>query len=259
MVTLRGPDWRVDNVQAVLFDKDGTLIDLHRYWGGITQRRALALAIHLGWPHERTSALERVMGFDRVSQRLLPQGPVGLLPRDEVIRSALHYVAAQGASLSYDEASVVFAAVHSALPIESADLVSVIPAALPLLTALREAGVLMAVVTSDSFDATVATLAQWDLARYFDVVLGRDSCNAPKHTGVPARIALERLGVAPANAICVGDAPMDAQMAQASACAACIGVATGQLDTAALRSYSSYVVDSLAQVTVHSRKDVLCP
>ena len=43
MINFKTKDWQIKNIETVLFDKDGTLIDLHYFWGKMTQMRSLAV------------------------------------------------------------------------------------------------------------------------------------------------------------------------------------------------------------------------
>ena len=43
MIKLNTEKWSIENIKTVLFDKDGTFIDLHFFWGKMTQLRALEL------------------------------------------------------------------------------------------------------------------------------------------------------------------------------------------------------------------------
>lgn len=257
LVNLVARNWQLAGIKTVLFDKDGTFIDLHRYWGGITQRRAVAIARHFGGPALNEASLECVMGYDRDTGRLLSTGPVGLKSRDEVIASVVQHTAGIGISVPPESLADLFDQVHAAIPSELTLLVRVIPEAVALLEALRAVGVTLGVVTSDSVVTTEATLAQWNLAHYFSVVVGRESCDGPKITGLPARLALDLLSAEPAHTICIGDAPMDAFMAQNAGLAACVGVATGQLGASDLLAYTPHVVKSLADLRVTPHRPVV--
>ena len=39
-ISLRTENWEINNIEAILFDKDGTFIDLHYFWGKMTELRA---------------------------------------------------------------------------------------------------------------------------------------------------------------------------------------------------------------------------
>ena len=41
MINLISKKWTLKNIDTVLFDKDGTFIDLHYFWGKMTEMRAL--------------------------------------------------------------------------------------------------------------------------------------------------------------------------------------------------------------------------
>ena len=40
MISLKTNNWEITNIETVLFDKDGTFIDLHYFWGKMTELRA---------------------------------------------------------------------------------------------------------------------------------------------------------------------------------------------------------------------------
>ena len=39
MLVLKTKNWQLDNIETVIFDKDGTFIDLHYFWGKMTELR----------------------------------------------------------------------------------------------------------------------------------------------------------------------------------------------------------------------------
>ena len=43
MINLKTSIWEIKNIDTVLFDKDGTIQDLHIYWGQIIRMRSRAL------------------------------------------------------------------------------------------------------------------------------------------------------------------------------------------------------------------------
>jgi phosphoglycolate phosphatase-like HAD superfamily hydrolase len=82
------------------------------------------------------------------------------------------------------------------------------------------------------------------------VIVGRDSTVEPKVSGVPARRAMEELGVGGSETVCLGDAPMDAVMGRAAGCRATIAVATGQVPLPVLREHTPFVTPTLEHVAV---------
>lgn len=250
MVEVSSNKWKIDKVSAVLFDKDGTFIDSHCYWGAIIVARSLAICDAFGLDDNSLEGLERSMGFCRRTGRLLPAGPIALVSREEVIAHIIRHLASQNVKVAFDDVARLFREVHKKMLYRIDECVRPILDAKPLFDALQKKCVPMAVVTTDSIDNTQAILSKLGLSDYFSTVVGKESSNQPKETGEPALIAIKELGVAAAGVICIGDAPMDILMARNSGCRACIGVATGQIPAEELLRHTPYVVSKLSELSV---------
>lgn len=88
--------------------------------------------------------------------------------------------------------------------------------AIEVLTALREAGVPMAVCTNKPDDATLAVLGDLGLLLYFTVVIGGTSGLPRKPDPAILLEAARRLGVAACDCLMVGDALPDVAAARAA-------------------------------------------
>lgn len=248
-VSISANGWRLDKVSAILFDKDGTFVDSHKYWGRIILHRSQAIceAFHLGSAY--IERLEVVMGFSRESRCLLANGPIALVSRDEVIDCVTKYLLDQRVGVSNHRIEKIFEGVHHEME-KIDEHIQLIPEALPLFRALKKRGIKLAVVTTDAIKNTEMTLDKLGLQGYFSAIVGRESCKEPKASGVPATIALSKMGMSAEESICIGDAPMDMQMALKSGCQASIGVATGQVSESDLRKVTPYVVGRLSELLV---------
>jgi phosphoglycolate phosphatase-like HAD superfamily hydrolase len=111
----------------------------------------------------------------------------------------------------------------------------------PVLDACRAAGLRLAVVTTKRTRVAQAVLDAGDIAGYFATVVGADAAPRPKPDAAPARVALERLGVAPGAATVVGDTEFDVGMALAAGCRA-VGAGWGYRPPAALRAAGAAAV-----------------
>lgn len=85
-----------------------------------------------------------------------------------------------------------------------------------LLRALAGRGVRLAVLSNKPDPLTVATIEGLGLAPLFSVVLGHRDAFPRKPDPTSARFVLERLGVRPAEALYVGDTPIDLRTARAA-------------------------------------------
>lgn len=247
--TLAGPRWTLEGVGAVLFDKDGTVVDLHRYWGEIIRRRARAVMAHYGWEESLFPEVCGGMGLSPEG-RLLAEGPTGLASREEIIRVLCTRMASLGRDCSEQVVGEIFSAVHEKLFPAIVRFLALLPGVAEFAGALKSAGVRTAIVTSDTVPSSRASLEHLGVARHFDLVVGRDSTPEPKVSGIPARRAMEELGVSGSETVCLGDAPMDVVMGRAAGCRATIAIATGQVPLTVLRDHTPFVAPSLEQLAV---------
>jgi pyrophosphatase PpaX len=98
---------------------------------------------------------------------------------------------------------------------------------------LDAAGCQMAIVTSKVGFMAERALVHTGLAPYMRFVIASDSTERHKPDPEPVRMALERLGCLPTDAIFVGDSPYDMQAAHAAGVHA-LGVAWGAFAATAL-------------------------
>jgi phosphoglycolate phosphatase len=90
------------------------------------------------------------------------------------------------------------------------------PGVREVLEALSEAGLGQAICTNKPEAITRQVLSGLGIAGYFDVVIGGDSLPRNKPDPLPLRTALTRLGVAPRQALMVGDSAIDVETAHAA-------------------------------------------
>ncbi|WP_322106950.1 phosphoglycolate phosphatase [Paraburkholderia sp. J41] len=175
-------------IEAALIDLDGTMVDTaDDFAAGLNGMLAQLDA-------EETSR-EEVMGY-------VGKGS------EHLIRSVLApRFAAQDAQARFDEALALYQDEYAKINGRYTHLYPEVEAGL---AALREAGVKLACVTNKPHRFAVELLAQYGLAHYFEVVLGGDSLPRKKPDPLPMLTACERLGVAPAATVAIGDSENDA-------------------------------------------------
>ena len=86
---------------------------------------------------------------------------------------------------------------------------TIYPNLLPLLNAAQAANIKMAVVTNKRESLSAKLLFRLGLHHYFDVLVGGDTLPKRKPDPDTIELALQRLGVAPQEAIMVGDSEAD--------------------------------------------------
>jgi phosphoglycolate phosphatase len=84
------------------------------------------------------------------------------------------------------------------------------------LLALRERGLRLACVTNKPQAFAEALLVAAELAQFFELVLGGDALTRRKPDPLPMLVACERLNIAPAQMLAIGDSSNDALAARAA-------------------------------------------
>ena len=85
MVNLVSKDWKFENIDTILFDKDGTFIDLHYFWGKMTEMRAIAIINQYSLNPETFAKLCLFLGYDLDAKKMLPDGITALYSRSKII------------------------------------------------------------------------------------------------------------------------------------------------------------------------------
>ena len=175
-------------LKAVLFDLDGTLLDTVP---DIRARVNEVITAH-GYPaitYEQTCAYVGD-GAEKLIERALPEGT----PQAEI-------------DACYAQFRAIFATGGNALT-------RLFEGELPVLTALRERGLKLAIVTNKPQDATDRVVAEFFPAGLFDFVGGDSGAFPCKPDPSLARYAALTLRVSPAECVFVGDGETDARVAQ---------------------------------------------
>lgn len=250
MISLVSACWKIESIEAVLFDKDGTLIDSHIYWGRIIEKRSRALIKAFKLRDESHLELCRKMGFSLKERKLLPEGPIALVSREEVIKSLVNFLVGLKVPVTFAEIDKLFIEVHSDFLNEINSYIRILPGVEEFLKKIRNKKIKSAVVTTDSIKNTREIVKFLNIEKYFDLLMGKEATPLPKISGRPALIALEQLGVMPDRAIAIGDTPMDITMAKQAQLKAAVAVALGQVPLGELKKETAYAVNGYSELSV---------
>jgi len=252
MVSLGTSEWRLENIQGVLFDKDGTIIDSHVYWGRIIERRSRAILERYSLDESLFDDVCMAMGYYRGGATLVPEGPIALVSRDEVVNVVIHFLKKKGVRVSAEDLGELFKNEHEAFLEEINHYIRILPGVQKMLQVLQDFGVKNIVVTTDSVRNTEQVLRHLEIDSYINAVIGKESTIEPKVTGVPALLALKLANLQAKEVISIGDAPMDIIMAAKSGLKAGLGVSTGQVSYNELSSYTRYCARSLQNINIEN-------
>ncbi len=192
--------------RAIIFDKDGTLVDTTGMHARLTRMKALHTAA------EGSAGPLQGAGPE-------PGGrPCGLRPASRRHAHRQAQDAAREGDGSLEEAPN-----FDEWPV-GPDLM---PGVAEMLDAFEQLGLPMAIATGDRRWHAEATLSALGVREHFVSIIGIDDVLTGKPAPDMVYAACERLGYSPSEVIVVGDSPADLVMGRAAGAAACIGVTGG--------------------------------
>lgn len=212
---------KLHNIRGVAFDLDGTLVDSAPGLTAAVDNALYALELPMAgeervvtwigngadvliqraltWARQERATLRAVQGKPSVDHDDIPQAE-----QQAILRKLFDRYYGEVA----EEGSFLF------------------PAVADTLGALHAKGLPLALVTNKPTPFVAPILSSLDIAKYFTVVIGGDDVKNKKPHPEPLLMVAEKLGLAPAELLFVGDSRNDIQAAKAAGCCS-IGLTYG--------------------------------
>jgi len=244
-------EMRLDKLEGIIFDKDGTLIDIHHYWGSIIKIRATLIASK--WLPKKESVereLIEAMGVDFLSGKMKPTGPVGIKPRSFIVGVASEVVRSHGVLISNDEMESIFLEVDKQTSKDMSPFLRLLPGVVELLGNLEKCGVAVAIATTDLTDRARLAMESLKIDHFFSEIVGGDLVENTKPSPDLALMIVDRLGVSSDRVVVVGDHPVDIGMGQAINAGLNIGVLTGLSHAVLFDNLGCLVIKDLKGIEV---------
>jgi phosphoglycolate phosphatase len=232
----------LDEIDLVVFDKDGTLIDFHAMWGGW----ALELGRRLDDSTRRPVAGDvfAAIGFDPVNDRVRAGAPLAVATMGELAETVAAVIRRWCPSIAAARRAVEMAwfrpdPVASAVP--TADLAG-------LFAALRDSDRRIAVATTDDRAPTDATLRGLGIRDHVAALACGDDGVGVKPDPAMVLAICAALRVPPDRVAVVGDTPADLLMGRSAGAGRVIGVLTGVGERAELEPLADVVLGSIGEL-----------
>ena len=225
-------------IKAILFDKDGTLIDVTGTW--VPTYREMLLEL-FGADAERVEELLIAAGYEPAKGGFRAGSTLaGGTTRElidiwwpgldaEAILEKLHLL-----DVEYRDLAVKH--LKALMPLE------------PILASLRKAHYRLGVATNDTQASAASHLRELGVADMFDMILGADTVTLPKPAGEMVRAFAATMGVAPYEVAMVGDNPHDMVEARNGGAGLAIGVLSGNSGRGDLEHLADHVIASIGHL-----------
>ncbi|MFN0191241.1 MAG: HAD family hydrolase [Aestuariivirga sp.] len=226
------------SIKGILFDKDGTLIDINGTWVPV-YKYLLEKDFGLS-PEDAETMMERA-GYDPARQAfkagsMLASGSTAQLvdfwwpslspaKRIERIRS-----------IDHDYREIAGQSLQVLLPLE------------PVLDELSALGFALGVATNDSRASAESHIKQLGIAHKFETIIGWDSVPSPKPSGDMIRAFAEVTALRPIEIAMVGDNAHDIEEGRRGGAGLCIAVLTGNSAHEDLAHLADHTLESVAEL-----------
>ncbi len=218
-------------IDALIFDKDGTLFDFRSSWSVWAEN----LIAELATGPDHAAVLQRVLGYKLASRQFAPDSPVIAMTTPEIADIVLLH--APGYSLA-DLTERMNTLAQSAPMMPAVDLVKV-------LGALKARGIRLGLATNDTEAPARAHLTGAGVLEMFDFVAGCDSGWGGKPAPGQLLAFTAQTGIAPGRVAMVGDSLHDLHAGRAAGMRA-VAVLTGVADAASLAPHADVVLDDIS-------------
>ena len=232
----------LSDIEAIFFDKDGTLEDSRLFLLELARERVKQIAIP-----EITDSL--LLSFGIKENHLDPKGLMAVGSREENELAAAAYIASSGCGwfIAKDMAKEAFnKAAEKVIPTQKSS--PIFPGSLEVLETLAEANLKLGIISADSTEGIQDFVQREKLESYFQLLLGSDT-NLSKPDPLLYLKACKLLNVSAHKTLMIGDSLWDISMAQQANSSGTIGICWGSsqakhLDTATV------IIDNLAAIKV---------
>lgn len=250
MIDLEVNSKTIPDVGLVIFDKDGTLVELYPYCSKIVALRARIICEALGLSAENEAGLRWALGVDEKAGRMRPEGPVGLKKREVVLKAATDYLDAIGRRNALPVCEQAFDRVDEISSANLGEFIKPIRGAVSLMRALQECGCRVALATVDLGKRARLVMDFIGASDMFDLIVGGEDVVRPKPAPEMIHIILNRLGIDRSQAVMVGDAVGDVQMGIRAGVKACVGVLTGFATAEEFRPLTPFIARDVSEIVV---------
>jgi phosphoglycolate phosphatase len=207
--------------EAIIFDKDGTLIDFDSMWGTWTLQ--LADRLQASVKLDVRQSLCESYGYDIARRKILPDGKLTCTPMWKLREMMIEITQALG--LSKDEAS---SAVERAWFVpDPVTLAKPFTDVQKLFTNIHKRGIKIAIATTDDRHPTEAMLRAFGVTGLVTTMVCADDGIKAKPAPDMVTTICARMNIDPCKAIVIGDTVADMQMAHSAGAGYVIGALSG--------------------------------
>ena len=247
------PNGKIKNIKMVIFDKDGTLIDIHYYWCSMIEFRAKFFVDTIK-NIDKTKLYDDLvdaMGINQETKKMKPEGPVGIKPRGFIIDTALNVLQIYDETYTKEMVENIFKRVDEYSKEHLASIVKPLFYVVELLEELTKADIKITIATTDLTNRAKLAMESLNLDKCFIDIVGADLVQNAKPSSDLVDYIVQKFNLSYDEIIVIGDSMADCGMAKNAKCRF-IGVKSGLYTDKFLEADN--IIDDLKQIKVEKSK-----
>jgi phosphoglycolate phosphatase-like HAD superfamily hydrolase len=225
--------------KAIIFDKDGTLIDFDAMWGGWVVFLAEQLRMVSGV--DVREVLCEAMGYDQANKKVLAHGKLAATPMSQLYRLTVEVMQSNGLSAEKAELAVEKG---WCIP-DPVVLAKQFTDTRELFGRLHGKGIKIGIATTDDRAPTQAMIEAFDIEEYISTMVCADDGIKAKPAPDMVLTICQRMGIEPSQVMVVGDTTADLKMGRAAGVGLVVGVLSGVSSARDLISYADVLIESV--------------
>jgi len=225
--------------KAIVFDKDGTLIDFNSTWLPVYHFAALEFA------NDNKELAHRLLGqhgYDHIEDRVVGGSLLAAGNNHDIARAWSELLREEVDNKTLEKHSQ---RLNQIFQQKGAECVAPVPELKSTIQSLKKQGLKLGVATSDSYAGIENTLQPFEIMQYFDFLCGYDSGYGVKPEAGMVQAFCRLVNIDPAQTIVVGDNSHDIEMGRNAGAGLCVGVLTGTSTREELETIADHVYENI--------------
>ncbi|OZI11431.1 haloacid dehalogenase [Bacillaceae bacterium SAS-127] len=233
-------------IKAVLFDKDGTLLEFNSIWLKVAYELVDAFVEAEGLLQLDKNDLLEQLGVSEDGAD--PNGIIACGTNDDIIKLFVTFLQNKGRPKEKAQLSQWVNENILTIMKKHQDEIVPVQGVRSLFEKMKKEQLTIGIVTADSLAATKLFLELFDLSAYFDFIVTSDTFPVHKPDPLIVTTFCQQYGIDPMEVAVIGDTPLDLMLAKNGQVGLGIGVLTGTGQREDLHDLADFVLPSVAQL-----------
>jgi len=259
MINLKVNGQLLRDIELIIFDKDGTLFELHSYWSVIANKRAELICKYAGltYNYRRRDHIAYIMGVDNQNKCMRPDSMIGINKRSEIENELYIRLNEDGFEITLEDIKKAFVETDVYLENNFISNYDGCPqTTIPIVGTIEFLKAInnrckCAVLSFDRTNNINKCLKSVGIDKYFSMIIGGDMLRNAKPDPEGALTIMKTLGVHPSNTLFIGDTMNDILCGQNALCR-CIARKSELSQMALINTTQAIIIKDFNEIEVIS-------